>query len=578
MNGPPDGELLANTRLRRRRSRLFAPLVLLSSLALGVVGYRTIVPLLNSEAATPVVQEASEDRDVSQWQCRSAVERAEQLPAADPTPVWLPALMARSELVVSGKITDGLLYDDFGVTVVEVEVVDGAGDEELDRLILPLSDTPAGAPWQGADFVAFLTDVSEFAVGTVAPGGFFFACGFDEPATGLALFDPEYQAQTGSLNALVKSYLVFEREGERQATNVVAPRVHVLDLVEDQSRVAVFLPEPLAEAFDVHVVDSPGEGQWHIVFSNNTVVGRIGVGACGDRVPEHCSGHLRMDIESLSGVDVPAALQFLGGPTVDRMQVGFGQPVVADRHGPQVVGELLLYLNDEAVFAVDNATLEPRWQHAGGPFTFARVDRELGAIVVRSELDGSLTGLTPAGTTAWRYPAAGTVVSDVDSDGPLLLQSWSYPDAFSRDRVLVALDPVDGTRRWQFSRDVPFTGAARVQHRAEEGLYVLEITTESPLTTRKEFIGLERATGEVRWRVNPQPGGRAFERDGYLWWAGAGRVARVDGETGQVLWQVDRGGIDDLKVQGSVVDLGDAGSFDLATGRRLRDAGVSPCC
>jgi outer membrane protein assembly factor BamB len=573
MAGLPDDELLANARILRRRSRLFAPLVLFSALALGLVGYRTIIPLLD---AAPIAEDVAEP---SPWQCRNPVIRADQLREVDPIPVWLPTLMARSQTVVSGKITDGLLYDDYGVAVVEVTPIAGIGEQNLDRLILPLSSTPAGAPWQGADFVAFLTDVSRLGIGTVAPGGFFFACGFDEPATGLAVFDPEFASQTASLNALRTSYLLFQRFGERQPTKVIAPRVHVLDLMTvDQSRIGVFLPESLASPFDVHALDPPGEGEWHIVFANTTVVGRIGIGPCGDLRPEHCSGNLRMEIESLSGVDVPAALQFLGGPTVDGMQLGFGLPVGADRDAPQVVGEVLIYLNSGVIFAVDNITLESRWQHVGGPFSFVRVSEDPGLIVVRSELDGSLTGLSSEGTTVWRYEGGGTVVSEVHSSAPVLVQTWVYSGTTNRERVLVALDPVDGALLWDFSRSVPIMGAASVSSRPAQSLYVLEVTLESPLSTRKEFVGLEMTTGEVRWRVNPQPGGGVFEIDGYLWWAGTGSIARIDGDSGEVLWKVDRGGINNLSVEGAVVDLADAGAFDLETGRRLRDAAVSPCC
>ncbi len=579
MDDHHDEELLAQNQVRRGRSPLFFPLVLLSTFAIGLVGYRTVVPQLSQETAAPVQDEGEDQAEPSPWQCSSAVARAEQLDEARSTPVWLPMLMARSQVVVSGKITDGLLYEDYGVAVVEVEPIDGVGQQNLDRLLLPLSSTPPGAPWQGADFVAFLSGVSEFGVGTVVPGGFFFACGFEEPATGLATFDAEYSQQTDSLNSLRTAYLAFQRVGQRQAARVVAPRIHVLDVMtQDQSRVGVYLPEALAAPFDVHTVDTPGDGQWHIVFANTTVVGRIGIGPCGDLRPEHCSGNLRMEIESLSGFDVPAALQFLGGPAVDGAQSAFGAPVVEARLGPQVVDDLLVYLNGDAIFAVDKLTLEPRWQRGGGPFSFARVGPGPVRIVVRSEIDGALTGMTRAGVIEWRYDGAGTIASRLLTGGPILIQSWRDLDNTTRSRVLVAVEPTDGSRRWEFSRIVPMEGAARVEERLGDGLYVVEITTGSPLAIGKEFVGLEMATGEVRWRVNPQPGGDVFEIDGYLWWAGTGAIARIDGDSGEVLWKVDRAGINDLSVEGDVVDFADAGSFDLETGRRLRDAAVSPCC
>ncbi|MBT8240821.1 MAG: PQQ-like beta-propeller repeat protein [Acidimicrobiia bacterium] len=579
MNGHDDDEVLAHARIRRNRSPLFVPLVLLSAVVIGLVGYRTVVPLLNQEAATPVQDAAEDAADPDPWQCRSAVARAEQLDEAHSTPVALPMLMARSQAVVSGRITDGLLYDDYGVAVVEVEPIDGIGDETLERLLLPLSSVPSGAPWQGADFVAFLSGVSEFGVGTVVPGGFFFACGYDEPATGLARFDPEYETRTRTLSALLTTYLEFQQGGYRQETNVIAPRIHVLDLVEEgQGRIGLYLPERLGAPFDVYSIDTPGEGRWHLVFANDTVVGRIGIGPCGDRDPDHCSGDVRMEIEGLSGVKVPAALEFLGGPTADGFQSAFGAPVVEARFGPQVIDDLLVYLNGDAIFAVDKLTLEPRWQRGGGPFSFARVGPGQVRIVVRSEIDGALTGMNRAGAIEWRSEVGGTVASRLLTGGPILVQSWLYPDMFNRRGLLVALDPSDGSRLWDFSRDVPMAGAVRTVERTSDSLYVVEITTESPLATSKEFIGLEMATGEVRWRVDPQPGGGVFERDGYLWWAGGGRIARIDGDSGAVLWQVDRAGIDNLTVEGAVVDLGEAGSFDLESGRRLRDTAVSPCC
>jgi hypothetical protein len=565
----PDEELMAEARVHRGRSPLFAPLVVLSALALGVIGYRTMAPLLDSGPTEPATDEISEP---NLWQCQDPVDRADQLPEVDSIPVWLPALMARSQVVVRGKVTDGLLYDDYGVAVVEVQPIDAVRDQNLDRLILPLSSTPPGAPWQGADFVAFLSGVSEFGVGTVVPGGFFFACGYDEPATGLARFDPEYETRTGSLSALLATYLEFQQGGYQQLTKVIAPRIHVLDLTEEgQGRIGLYLPERLGAPFDVYSIDTPGEGRWHLVFANDTVVGRIGIGPCGDRNPAHCSGDVRMEIEGLSGVEVPAALEFLGGPTADGFQSAFGAPVVQARFGPQVIDDQLVYLNGDAIFAVDRLTLEPRWQRGGGPFSFARVGAGQVRIVVRSEIDGALTGMNRDGAIEWRSEVGGTVASRLLTGGPILVQSWLYPDMFNRRGLLVALDPTDGSRLWDFSRDIQMTGAVRTVERTADSLYVVEITTESPLATSKEFIGLEMASGEVRWRVDPQPGGGVFERHGYLWWAGGGRIARIDGDSGAVLWQVDRGGIDELTVEGAVVDLGEAGSFDLESGRRLRD-------
>ena len=120
MDGYAEDELLATARVRRGRSPLFLPLLLLSLATLGLVGYRAIVPLLNEDPMIPLT-ESPDDEEVSPWQCRSVVERAGQLPSrADAAQVWLPTLMARSQLVVSGKVTDGLLYDDYGVAVVEV--------------------------------------------------------------------------------------------------------------------------------------------------------------------------------------------------------------------------------------------------------------------------------------------------------------------------------------------------------------------------------------------------------------------------------------------------------------------------
>ena len=579
MVGHPDEELLASARIRRGRSPLFLPLLVVSVVGIGLVGHATIVAWLGQETGTTVEDPAEDEIEPSPWQCRSPTARADRLPEPDPIPVWFPTLMARSQLAVSGKITDGLLYADYGVAVVEVQTIDGVGQQDLDRLILPLSSTPAGAPWQGADFVAFLTDVSEFGFGTVAPGGFFFACGFDEPVSGLARFDSEFDSQTRSLDTLRQAFLAFRNAGIRHVTKVIAPRVHVLDIdTPDGARLAVYLPEVLAAPFDVNWVENPGAGRWHVVFANTEVVGRIGLGPCGDRNPEWCSGNVRIEVESLSGVEVPAALQFLGGPTVDAMQSAFGAPVVEERFGSHLANDLVVYLNGDAIFAVDELTLEPRWQRGGGPFSFARLGPGPARIVLRSELDGSLVGLKLDGTTEWRHGGGGTLATGVFTSAPILVQRWEYPDNDTRMRVLVALDPTDGSPLWDFAKVVPMMGAARVQERTGDGLFVLEITTESPLATRKEFIGLEQATGEVRWRVKPQPGGDVFELDGYLWWAGVGGIARIDGDSGEVLWRVDRGGIDVLTVEGGIVDLGDAGSFDLETGRRLRDAAVSPCC
>ena len=142
----------------------------------------------------------------------------------------------------------------------------------------------------------------------------------------------------------------------------------------------------------------------------------------------------------------------------------------------------------------------------------------------------------------------------------------------------MALDPESGRELWEYSVTVHSLSGAVVHDRAAQHLFVIEITKEEPPSPRVDFIGLDADTGEVRWRVKDRPGGAVHEVEGFLWWTGGGALARIDGDTGHPLWRVDRGGIGSLTIEGSVVDLGSAGSYDLETGRRLRDPAVSPCC
>ena len=260
---------------------------------------------------------------------------------------------------------------------------------------------------------------------------------------------------------------------------------------------------------------------WPILFSNGDIFGRIRIGQCLTAAGV-CGGPLRMEIESNSG---------------ELLTEGFGVQVLRPSESNGVLGRsfiggsallesanLLLTDHEWTVRAYDDDSLELRWE------------TNLGFVNILAVSGG---------------------------ESPRILLRARSTQA---EPTLIALN-LDGSEAW---RREGFGGGLF----ADADYVVLSGDGDSEKDV--SFVAINADDGEDRWRVENRPRGQAFEVDGYVFWAGAGRLERVEPTTGETIWKVRRGGIDSLTIEGDSVDFGDAGSFDLATGQRRLAPGRTP--
>ncbi len=446
----------------------------------------------------------------------------------------IPLRYAAAERVLTGTVDDATLGADGSVGVTWNRSI--AGDQALGtgRLTLPAGTPGAQTPWLGAQFLAFLpTDDLASTADLI-----FFAC---ETAGGVSVVDPDGIVQSDHLlGDLSEAAERMADAGRSIQTIPVGQRVRVLDLqLPDGSRIGVFMPETLGARFNVWLpaIEEGVRQPWPIVFSNETIVGGIGPGTCELPTPfAYCSDPLVMTarLRGTTSAAPPLQMQLLEVP----MPVGFGSP--SSRNTAAVLGtevptgkapfvfndaDLVVYSRERTIAALDRASLEPIWQFAGaGDSTrLLEVLQSEGIAVVQSDETLEVVAFDASGAVRWRRMAQGPATSE----GGAIVERFSVGDSDDTETV----------------------------------------------------VGIDALTGDVLWDAVdvPRPA-VVFELSGFLWWSGGGSVARIDRDTGTTLWVAARAGRDRMEITDGIVDFGDAGSFVVETGQRLRDADVSPCC
>ena len=164
------------------------------------------------------------------------------------------------------------------------------------------------------------------------------------------------------------------------------------------------------------------------------------------------------------------------------------------------------------------------WQQTLGNVTFASVLGAQGVLAVGAS-DGTLLGLDPrTGARRWTWPFGDAPLLCCD-DGPLLAASGG---------TVRALRPADGTPRWITS----FAMAATDLHVLDDGAGAATVL----VTTRGgTIVALNATTGTRRWTASPGSVGASLASQGVVAATVADGVVGLDLATGRVRWRVHTG-------------------------------------
>jgi outer membrane protein assembly factor BamB len=233
------------------------------------------------------------------------------------------------------------------------------------------------------------------------------------------------------------------------------------------------------------------------------------------------------------------AVDATGGTWISSVPLIVDGPIVARAfdadtalQGPAAVDDTTAYTGgwDGTLYAVDRATMQPRWKFATGGAIVGRPDVDANAVYVGST-DQSIYALDKTtGAQVWKFPTAGPI------QGHLLAADGTVYAA-SGDHKLYALDAADGHQRWAH------TMALHAQARPAYGDGAVYVGAWD-----QTFYAIEADTGALRWKkpigsilnYSPAVTSPCFVGDRVVLTAaqpaGAPNVLCLDARTGATLW------------------------------------------